>query len=192
MAVDSEIVRLAEEVTAIAKTIHVRTAVVEAYALAAHGFIRATEDFDLGADLMPEGLRRLEAALRGAGLVTELREPDEDDDLGGVLDVRRNPQDLEYVQVINFRNVHRLRRLHPGIAAVERAEPIPGSNLLAAPLADLIAMKLHAWKQLGDTAARNDIVELLRRNRGAAHDKLSAVAADYGLDGALQELIAEV
>lgn len=162
----AELLALANEVAEIAATLRIETAVIGGYALAFHNFTRATEDFDLGSSVDVPKLSELKAELERRGYAVELRLPDDEDDLGGVIDVRRHEDDAAYVQIVNFRHPYRLPGDdHPGNAAVRRAEAFT-PTLRAIRFADLIAMKLHCFARLGDSQARLDIMELLKRNPG--------------------------
>ena len=85
MAEPTNPVDLAERVARIAGALQIETALVGAYALAAHHYVRGTKDVDLGTAVPLDALRRLQHALDEAGLHTLLRPPDEEDPLGGVL-----------------------------------------------------------------------------------------------------------
>ena len=62
--------------------------VIGAVALAAYRYVCLTESIDLGVDADLPRMRMLEATLRVEGLTDELSEPDGDDPLGGVIDVK--------------------------------------------------------------------------------------------------------
>ena len=73
--------------------------VIGAIALAAHRYVRFTENIDLGVLADLPRMRSLVDSLRAAGYDVEFHEPDEDDPLGGVIDVS-GPFGL--VQLISF------------------------------------------------------------------------------------------
>ena len=153
-----EVIRAAEEVTGILESGGVGAVVIGAVDLAAHGYVRFTEDLDLGVATDLDTLRRAADALRAAGFDVELREPDEGDPLGGVVDVR-GPFGL--VQIMNYGGRFSAV-IESGLAAagiVIRA----GSRLRIVPLPHLVGLKLYAR----GTKSRADIVELLSRNREA-------------------------
>ena len=83
-----EVIRAAEEVTGVLESRGVGVLVIGAVALAAHGYVRFTEDLDLGVNTDLGTLNQVANALRTAGFEVELREPDDQDPLGGVVDVR--------------------------------------------------------------------------------------------------------
>jgi hypothetical protein len=183
---------LAERVAATAAELEIECAVIGALALAAHNYVRATNDVDLAisVDLYPD-LRMLSEKLREMGLLVELRTPDEDDPLGGMVRVwEREDEDgaaLDPVEVVNFRNPYK-RRVTPAAEAIRTAVRLdPNSSLRYVGLADLVALKLDA----GSTRDRGDIVELLVRNPDADIEQIRAHVRRYrGLD-VLEELIRE-
>lgn len=188
MSSEGSLLALASEVARIASGLNIDTAVIGGFALAAHNYVRATEDFDLGTDTSIFKLRDLDKALRAAGYVTELREPDEDDDLGGVIDVRRGVDDLGYVQVVSFSNLSRPGHRHPGKKAIATAEQVPNSPLRTVRLVELIIMMLHSWARLGDEKARRDALELLKRNPDVRAGDVENLARDFELEDAWQKL----
>jgi len=94
-----DVIRAAEQVTGILESRGVGAVVIGAVALAAHGYVRFTEDLDLGVNTDSATLHQVATALRTAGFEVELREPDGQDPLGGVVDVR-GPFGL--VQIVNY------------------------------------------------------------------------------------------
>ena len=99
MSDPEEVIRAAEEVAGILESRGVGAVVIGAVALAAHGYVRFTEDLDLGVNTDLGTLRQAADALRTVGFEVELREPDGQDPLGGVVDVR-GPFGL--VQIVNY------------------------------------------------------------------------------------------
>jgi hypothetical protein len=184
-------IHLAERVAATALELGIETAVIGALALAAHGYVRATSDVDLATviDVFPE-LRRLSEKLRDQGLSVELRTPDADDLLGGVLAVWEQVDEegdpIEPVEVVNFRNPHR-PGVTPAAAAIRGAVPLEeGSPLRYVRIPDLIALKLYAGS-LSDFA---DILQLLTRNPDVDLDEVRAKATRFDTSSKLEELIA--
>lgn len=179
---------LGERVAKIAGDLGIRTTVIGAYALAAHHFVRATEDLDLATSIQLDDLQRLRTAIEQSGFHCRLETPDELDDLGGKLTVWvRSDEDgdpIDEVDVVNFLNVHRPRR-NPAGDAIRNSIPVArGSALRYPPLADLIAMKL-------DTRAPRDevdVVAVLRANPDADLDEIRATCKKYGFDK-IDELI---
>lgn len=183
---------LAELVARCARDLGIETAVIGAIALAAHNYIRGTGDIDLATSVdSPADLRRLKEKLEELGCKTELRTPDEEDPLGGVLEVWQH-EDVEQapinpVEVVNFVNPYRPRP-NPGIAAVRNATALDeGSSLRYVGLADLIALKLYA----GGRRDRDDVVELVALNPDADRDAIRAACAPYELSAVLEELLLE-
>ena len=170
---------LAAQVAAEAEKMGIKTALIGAAALAVHGYARGTEDIDLAASV--RSLSQLDALARvlsAAALGTELRYPDDDDPLGGVLVVwdlsdgidKRN----DVVEVVNFHNPARAMRT-PASLALQRATRIDGIELNCVALPDLVALKLYA----GGSADHADIVQLLARNPDADLDEVRIVSAPF-------------
>ena len=67
-----EVIRAAEEVTGILESRGVGALVIGAVALAAHGYVRFTEDLDLGVNTDLGTLNQVADALRTAGFEVEL------------------------------------------------------------------------------------------------------------------------
>ena len=88
MVNSDEVIRAAEEVAEILESRGVGAVVIGAVALAAHGYVRFTEDLDLGVNTDLGTLSRVAEALRTAGFEVQVREPNGEDPLGGVVDVR--------------------------------------------------------------------------------------------------------
>jgi len=174
---------LAERVASAARDLGIETALIGAVALAANNYIRATDDADLASCVDPyTKLAELEKELAAMGLRTELRHPDDDDPLGGVLRVwEREDADgepLDKVDVVNFWNPHRPTGT-PAMATIKNALPLgEGSVLRYARLADLVAMKLYT----GGRRDEADVVDLLVMNPSADVEEVRSVAKGYGFD----------
>ncbi len=175
------IVRAAETVAGILKRHRIDAVVIGAVALAAYHYVRQTNDIDLGVNADLPTLRALVESLRQAGFTAELREPDGDDPLGGVIDVT-GPFGL--LQIVSYAG------RFPAVIddAVRTAKLVvrAGSPLRLVPISQLIALKLYA----GGHKSKGDIVELLVRNPGLDLAEVRAVCERYHLSG-LEELIAE-
>lgn len=174
-------IRAAEEIADVLQSQGVGAVVIGAVALAAHGYVRFTEDLDLGVNTDLGTLGRIAEALRKAGFDVELREPDGDDPLGGVVDVR-GPFGL--VQIVNFGG--RFPAVIDGGLAAADVVIRPGSQLRIVPLPHLVALKLYA----GGTKSRADIVELLSRNPDADMATIRDLCRNWRLRG-LDPLIDE-
>ena len=148
MANPDEVIRAAEEVAEILESRGVGAVVIGAVALAAHGYVRFTEDLDLGVNTDLGTLSRVAEALRTAGFEVQVREPDGEDPLGGVVDVR-GPFGL--VQIVNYGG--RFPAVIDGGLAAADTVIRPGSRLRIVPLPHLVALKLYA----GGTKSRADI-----------------------------------
>jgi hypothetical protein len=175
------ILRAAETVVGILQQHRVEAVVIGAVALAAYHYVRQTEDLDLGVNADLAALRTIAESLRQAGFAVELREPDADDPLGGVMDVS-GP--FGHLQIFSFAG--RFSAVIDDAMRAARLFVREGSPLRIVPLPQLIALKLYA----GGYRARADIVELLRRNPDLDLGEVRTVCARYGLTG-LEELIAD-
>ena len=172
----------AERVASLLVANGVIAVVIGGVALAAHRYVRHTEDIDLGVDADVPKMRVLAAVLRAEGFVVELYEPDGDDPLGGVIDVSGA---FGLVQVVSFAN--RFPAVIRDALAGDDVRIRPGSALRLVPLAQLVALKLYA----GGLRSKSDIVELLRRNPDADLETIRGTCKRYrlrGLDRILEEL----
>jgi hypothetical protein len=181
MSDPEQVIRAAEEVAGILESRGVGAVVIGAVALAAHGYVRFTEDLDLGVNTDLGTLRQAADALRTAGFEVELREPDGQDPLGGVVDVR-GPFGL--VQIVNYGGRFPAA-IEGGLAAADTVIR-PGSGLRIVPPPHLVALKLYA----GGTKSRADIVELLARNPDADMTAIRHLCQSWRLSG-LDPLIEE-
>lgn len=175
------IIRVAEEIADMLQSRGVGAVVIGAVALAAHGYVRFTEDLDLGVTTDLDTLHRVAEALKAAGFDVELREPAGDDPLGGVVDVRGG---FGLVQIVNYGGRFPAV-IESGLAAADTVIRA-GSRLRIVPLPHLVALKLYA----GGTKSRADIVELLSRNRDADMAAIRALCRGWRLRG-LDPLIDE-
>jgi len=176
---DSEpTLEVAARVVAVLAAAHVDVALIGAGALAVHGYSRATEDLDLAVAVDPfSTLRALAATLTAEpGWRVELRLPDADDPLGGVITI--DGAGFDSVQLVNFSNPLG-GGLNPGAEAVATAHEglLRGSSLRVVTLPHLIALKLYA----GGYKSRLDILELLDRNPGADRAAIEALARRFEL-----------
>jgi hypothetical protein len=173
----------AEEVRAVLSKFELNPVVIGAIALAAHHYIRFTEDLDLGISADLKTLRQVAKVLgERKGFQVALREPDSRDPLSGVIDIHGS---FGLVQIVNF------GLTFPAVIEDAWRESTltihPGSQLRLAPLPHLIALKLYA----GGLKSLADIVELLKRNPDADLTKLQAVCDTYRLKG-LRDIIADL
>ena len=181
MSHPDDLLRAAEEVLAVLARHHLDAVVIGAVALAAHHYVRQTEDLDLGVNADLPTLRAVVKSLREAGLEAELREPDETDPLGGVIDVSGH---FGLVQIISYAG--RFPAVIEDAVRLSSLVVREGSPLKIAPLPHLIALKLYA----GGHKSKADIIELLVRNPDLDLDEVRAVCTRY-LVGGIDELIAE-
>ncbi len=180
--------RLASEVFDLLEGEGVSPVVIGAVALAAHGYVRATEDVDLGVAVAPPSLNSLAALLaeRLEGVRTEVEMPSPDDPLGGVVDVRRGSFAEEVlVQIVNFDNAP-----GGGFPALVRdcvreefrfAEGKPGVVVSAE---DLVFFKLYA----GGDQSRGDVRALLAR-RKLDESRLRELAGRYRMTQELEAIL---
>lgn len=158
---------LAKRVATQAADLGIPTALIGAMALAVHGYVRATEDVDLGVcTTFSPSMQVLRDRLRELGLTVTLRAPDDDDPLNGVLVVKQGDA---LVEVVNLRG-----RL--GRTTVDRAEDLGGA-LRCVRAADLLALKLFA----GGRSSNNDVHELLDANSDLDLDEVARTCGEFGL-----------
>lgn len=181
MATPDEMIRAAEEIVQSLESQGVEALVIGAVALAAHGYVRFTEDLDLGVNTDLGTLRTAAEGLRAAGFAVELREPDGEDPLGGVVDVRGS---FGLVQIVNYGD--RFPAVIDGGLAMSDTVIRPGSHLRIVPLPHLVALKLYA----GGTKSHADIVELLACNPDADTAMIRQLCRQWRLPG-LDPLIEE-
>ena len=93
------ILRAAEDILRCLHAHQIDAVVIGAVALAAHRYVRQTEDLDLGVNANLQKLRELADSLRQAGYHAELHEPDADDPLGGVIDIEGS---FGLIQIISY------------------------------------------------------------------------------------------
>ncbi len=172
----------AEAVVRILDAHGVDAVVIGAVAMAAHHHVRFTEDIDLAVNADLPSLRTISSALVAAEFRAELREPDSQDPLGGVIDVSGS---FGLVQIISFAG--RFPQVVLDAVASSTLAVREGSPLYLAPIAQLVALKLYA----GGHKSKADILELLRRNPQLDLSELGAVCARYRLSG-LDAIIAEL
>ena len=181
MAEEAGLLEATERIAEVLAARGIEALVIGAAALAAHRYVRHTEDIDLGVNIAIHDLPGVADALRVAGFEVVAREPDGQDPLGGVIDVS-GPFGL--VQIVNF-GERFPAVIDSGVA--EATLPMrAGSRLRIAPLANLVALKLYA----GGMKSKADVVEVLRRNPNADRGHIRDVCRRYGLRG-LEPLIRE-
>jgi hypothetical protein len=183
---------LAERVAEAARGLGIETALIGAGALAAHNYVRGTNDIDLASVVDPRTeLRNLELAILNLGFHAELRMPDDEDPLGGVLRIWQvasaDGEPIEPIEIVNFYNPFR-PRLNPAADAIRNAVRLDDHSALRyVRLPDLIALKLYA----GGRRDLADIVELMVNNSDADLDEIRVAAKPYDPEARLDELITE-
>lgn len=181
MAKHDSLLVTAERIASLLADRGIDAVVIGAAALAAHHYVRHTEDIDLGVNIPIEDLARVGAGLREAGYDVVVHEADGQDPLGGVIDVS-GPSGL--VQVVNFGE--RFPAVIDSGKAAATLRVRPGSRLRIIPLAHLIALKLYA----GGRKSKADVVELLKRNPHADRTPIRVLCREFRLRG-LEPLIRE-
>ncbi len=175
------ILRAAEDILRCLHAHQIDAVVIGAVALAAHRYVRQTEDLDLGVNANLQKLRELADSLRQAGYQAELHEPDADDPLGGVIDIEGS---FGLIQIISYAD--KFPAVIEDALRESRLTAGPESALKLVPLPHLIALKLYA----GGTKSRADVLELLLRNPELDLAGVRALCRRYRLSG-LEELINE-
>ena len=166
----------AERVVAALRAHDADAVVIGAMALAVHGYPRDTVDLDLAVAVELKALHEVAEALARKGLRTEVRDPDADDPLGGVLDVEAPRGAL--VQVVNFSNPPAGGFPRLVQSALASALPlVAGRPLRVVDVYHLVAFKLYA----GGAKSALDIRELLDRNPGLDRRRLRGVCRRLGL-----------
>ena len=182
---------LAERIAAVARELGIETALIGAAALAVHHYLRASEDVDLASYVELADLHALQQRLEAMQLHTELRTPDEDDPLGGVLEIWEDADEdgdpIDAIEIVNFANPYRPGSSSAAVDAIRNAQPIDAASpLRCVQLPDLIALKLYS-DSLRDKA---DVVELLKHNPNADLEVIRVVCKRFGFEGTLEQLIA--
>ncbi|HOW98300.1 MAG TPA: hypothetical protein P5567_11125 [Kiritimatiellia bacterium] len=176
------LLQAAEDVVSILQQHRIDAVIIGGVALAAHHYVRQTEDIDLGINADLPALRVVEAALRRAGYAAELREPDAADPLGGVINVTGPFGSLQIISFSGRFPAVIEDALREATVVVEE-----GSRLKIAPLPHLVAMKLYA----GGFKSKADIVELLNRNPDADLKAIRSLCRRYQLTG-FDELLPDI
>jgi hypothetical protein len=174
---ESALIGYAEAVVGLANSMGEELLVIGAVALAGHRYVRFTRDIDLAGTLPLSRLRDLADELAHRGFAVELREPDADDPLGGVLDIQSRSG---LIQVITF------AERFPAVILDAQAEATirvrEKSPLKIIPLAHLIVLKLYA----GGFKSKADIVEVLSVNPEADLDGIARLCEQYRVSGFLE------
>lgn len=177
MALAEANLELGEKVLSVLRSHGVSAILIGGFALAMHRYERSTQDLDLGVVVDPGILQNLSDSLRREGWCVEVRMPDAQDPLGGVIDVRNEESDA-FVQIVNFDNSPSggfPAVIHDALAEIEgKYDP---SKLVVVPLKYLIALKLYA----GGDRSKKDIQELLKRNPDADLEQIRSLCKRYRL-----------
>lgn len=173
---------VAADVAAVLATHGVASAVIGAVALAVHGYVRDTEDFDIATATDPFRVLGLVEKELASRYRVELITPDADDPLGGCLNITGD--DFDLVQIVNFENPLRPGVGAAGRAAVETATPNVLGTLAVADLPHLIALKLYA----GGRKNELDVLEVLDRHPELDQEALAELCKTLGLEKELRNL----
>lgn len=174
MEQESELVSQAEAVVRLAHSLGHDLLVIGAAALAGHHYVRLTNDLDLGGILSLDQLRGLADALKQKGYPVELREPDADDPLGGVLDIEGS---FGLIQIVSFHD--RFPAVIQDALQEATLRVAENSPLRIIPLPHLVVLKLYA----GGLKSMTDIVEVLSLNEDADLDAIDALCKRYRIRG---------
>ncbi|BCX48503.1 conserved hypothetical protein [Haloferula helveola] len=173
---------VAEQVSTILASEAIPSIVIGAVALAAHRYVRFTEDIDLGVVADAGKMRALVDKLRSGGFEVQFHTPDGDDPLGGVIDIFGS---FGLVQVVNF-DERFPAAIHDALSG-EDVRVSPSSPLRIIPIPQLVALKLYA----GGLKSKSDILELLRRNPEIDVEEIRETCRRYRLEG-LDEILKEL
>ncbi len=171
-----ELLELAEEVARYVRARGARPVIVGGIALAAHNVFRATKDLDLGVATPPPNLALIAEDLCEAGFDVELREPDGNDRLGGLIEVLRDGLRVEVVNYDNSPSRGFPRAIEDGLAA------LPDDGLRAIPLPQLVALEIYASSlDAGGYRSRRDVWMLLQNNPSADQAEIWSTCRKYRL-----------
>ncbi|MBN4059078.1 hypothetical protein JYT22_00330 [Endomicrobium sp. AH-315-J14] len=162
--------------------------IIGATAMAAHGYTRATMDIDLGTVGVPIAtLREIAVELRAEGLRVDLREPDADDPLGGLLRVAADGEVT--IDVVNFGNPMTGATHDVGTVALGAPKvPLSGRRLEVVSVESLVLLKLAAGSRLD----LRDAAELLARHDDVDREALRLTSAALHLDRRLERVLADL
>lgn len=165
-----------------------KTALIGAIALAVHGYVRGTEDWDCGVSTSnPQRLFKAIEEWLPADLSIEYRLPEAGDPLGGIASI--NGPGIPEIEIVNFTNPHALRN-SPGPQAVKDAEYNENLGLAVVTPEHLFLLKLYAGslRDLGDAA------ELVRNLSDREFDwaLVTRLSEEHHLAGALAKVRAEL
>ncbi|MGA0333580.1 MAG: hypothetical protein ACO3N7_04710 [Kiritimatiellia bacterium] len=170
----SDLLDEAETIAALGRELGLEFIVVGALALAAHHYVRSTGDVDLAGVVSLDKLHDFKDRLQQSGYDVELRLPDADDPLGGVLDIHHEEG---LIQLISFAD------RFPGVIrdALQEAKLTLSERgtLPIVPLAHLVVLKLYA----GGLKSKADVVEVLSRNPDADLNAIEALCEGYRIRG---------
>jgi len=174
MNVEADLLAEAERIAEVAAGQEIELLVIGALAMAAHHYVRSTGDVDLAGNVELPQLRRLAETLKTMGYRVDLREPDAQDPLGGVLDIHSASG---LVQIISFAD------RFPAVIhdALREARLVfhKKSRLRILPLPHLVVLKLYA----GGYKSKADIIEMLSRNPDVNLNEVAALCDHYRIRG---------
>lgn len=174
MDIQDQLIRYAEKVAATAESMGTPLLVIGAAALAGHHYVRLTRDLDLAGNVPLDIMRDLAEACKADGLETDLRLPDADDPLGGVLDLQGS---FGLIQVISFAD--RFPAVIQDALNDKRLMVGESLHLRMIPLPHLVILKLYA----GGFKSKADIIEVLSRNPEQDLNAIEELCHRYRIHG---------
>lgn len=179
--------QVADEIAALLRTGGIESVVIGAAAVAAWGYPRFTEDFDLATDTDPFlKLKPIGDELRKRGFDVEFNAPDAEDPLGGLLRVSGN--DFDTIDVVNFYNPFGGGSTLGTEAVRSGALVLEGTNLKVVALPHLIALKLYG----GGAEALRDVTELVERRPDLDLALTRDLCRRHGLLDKLERVLSEL
>lgn len=164
----------AERISAVLAEENIEALVIGGMALAAHRYIRTTQNVDLGVNADKVQMNHLLHVLQTRGYSAVFLQPDGNDPLVGVIDIIGS---FGIVQIVHFGD--RFPAAIQDALASAELRTSPRGALRVIPIPQLVALKLYAggWKSFAD------IVELLRRNPEADLQAIGDTCRKYALSG---------
>ena len=179
----------AEKVASVLASLGIESAVIGAMALASHKYVRNTNDFDLAtcANVLVQ-LPAAKKALEKEEFEADLRLPDAEDPLGGVLRLNRRGirrhRDRELPESVRPGCVAPGRRVHPHGFSRGPARGFSPCRRFAA------SHRAQALRRRTEEPER--VIELLERNAPLDLVSIGDTCARHGLEAPLKAILAEL